>query len=151
MQILSTSLKETQEIGEHIACLLKEGDVIALFGDLGSGKTILAQSIIRALEVKEEYIISPSFVLIRDYQGKFKINHLDLYRLHFLEELLELGYEDYFYSKEGIVIIEWAQKVKELLPQDYLKIVLKIKGEFKRSIKIEGMGEGFKKRLKKKF
>jgi tRNA threonylcarbamoyladenosine biosynthesis protein TsaE len=147
MQVISKSPAQTQAIGKKIALFLKKGDLVALFGELGSGKTVLAQSIIRALGVKEPYIISPTFVLIREYEGKFKIFHFDLYRLNYLEELLDLGYEDYFYSPKGITIIEWAQKTKSLLPKEYLKIELSIRNEFTRLIKIEPKGREFKKRL----
>ena len=148
---LSKSPTQTQALGKKIARFLKKGDVIALFGELGSGKTVLAQSIIRALGVSESYIISPSFVLIREYKGKYKIFHFDFYRLNYLEELLDLGYEDYVYNTLGITIIEWAQKVENLLPKSYLRIELfnktgpavshkNKKGRLERLIKIKPVG-----------
>lgn len=143
-EMISKSPSQTQALGKKIACCLKKGDLVALLGELGSGKTILAQSIIKALGVDEAYIISPTFVLIREYKGKFKIFHFDLYRLNYLEQLLDLGYEDYFYNVEGITIIEWAQKIKSLLPRDYLKIELFNKSEFSRLIRIKGVGARFK-------
>lgn len=147
MRIISNSVGETQKLGGDLAALLKEGDFVALFGDLGSGKTTLAQSIMKALGVKEQYLISPTFVLVREYEGKFKIFHFDLYRLNYLEELLDLGYEDYFYSPKGVTLVEWAQKVEEFLPPEYFKIELSGKTENSRVIKISAVGGGFKKRL----
>lgn len=147
MRIVSNSVEETQKLGRDLAALLREGDFVALFGELGSGKTTLAQSIMKALGVKEHYLISPTFVLVREYEGKFKIFHFDLYRLNYLEELLDLGYEDYFYSPKGVTLVEWAQKVEEFLPTDYFKIELAGKTENSRVIKISAVGGSFKKRL----
>jgi len=176
-EVISKSPKETIALGKKIARFLKKGDVVALFGDLGSGKTTLAQSIMKALGVKEHYILSPTFVLIREYEGKVKIFHFDFYRLNYLEELLSLGYEDYFYNTQAITIIEWAEKAESLLPENYLKIELfnsasrylpeKSKkknttgnlklppwadekffsSEFNRLINITGVGSNIKKRL----
>ncbi|MFH1856597.1 MAG: tRNA (adenosine(37)-N6)-threonylcarbamoyltransferase complex ATPase subunit type 1 TsaE [Candidatus Omnitrophota bacterium] len=148
MRIISNNLTQTKNLGKKIASLLKEGDFIALYGDLGSGKTTLAQSIIKSLGVKEGYIISPTFVLIREYEGKLKIYHFDLYRLNYLEELLELGYEDYFYRPKGVTLVEWAQKIEELLPREYLKIELFNRTETTRKIKITAYGKDLKERLK---
>lgn len=147
MQIISESPAQTKGLGKKIASFLKEGDVIALFGELGSGKTTLAQGIISALGIGESYIISPTFVLIREYKGEFKVFHLDLYRLNYIEELFELGYEDYFYSPKGVSLIEWAQKAKSLLPKNYLKIELLNRTETSRLIKISAVGSRFKKQL----
>jgi len=121
-------------IGKKIAKNLKKGDIICLFGELGSGKTVLAKGIIEALGVKRDKIISPTFCLIRQYhQAKFPVYHFDLYRLRRPHDILDLGYEEYLYGS-GITIIEWADRLKILLPGRYLKITLSVRGENKRSI-----------------
>jgi tRNA threonylcarbamoyladenosine biosynthesis protein TsaE len=134
MKIISRSVKETLRFGHKIAQKLKKGDIICLFGQLGSGKTVLAKGIIEALGVKRDKIISPTFCLIRQYQqAKFPVYHFDLYRLRQPHDVLELGYEEYLFGS-GITVIEWADRLKYLLPAKYLKITLFIRGEQKRLI-----------------
>lgn len=122
--LISKSALQTINIGKRLGKVLKKGDIIALVGDLGSGKTTLTSGIAAGLEVKD-YVRSPTFTLINEYQGRIPLYHFDLYRLSCLTDLEELGYQEYFYG-EGATIIEWAQKCKELLPQNHLRIELKV-------------------------
>jgi len=125
MEIVTSSPEETQELGKKIAVLLRPGDVITLTGDLGAGKTCFTQGLGQGLKIKRN-ITSPTFNLIKEYQGTYPLYHFDLYRIE-EEEMAELGYEDYFYG-EGITIVEWPQKAGSLLPRERLEIEIS-KGE----------------------
>ncbi len=103
--------------------ILPAGSLIALVGELGAGKTCMAQGIIKGLGVVDAYISSPSYTLINEYQGRYPIYHFDLYRLDNSQQVEELGYEEYFFG-QGVTIIEWADKVRELLPRHYLELKL---------------------------
>lgn len=113
----------TRRLGEKLGKKLWPGAVVALIGDLGSGKTVLAQGILKGLGVGDKYMISPSFVLIKEYKGRLPAYHLDLFRLKRKKELSSLGIKEYLFS-DGITIIEWAEKIKEILPKDSLEIHL---------------------------
>lgn len=120
-EILIRSEEETKRFGHQLASHLKPGSVVALFGDLGTGKTTLTKSIGEGLGV-EEIITSPTFTVIQEYRNsKIPLYHFDVYRLQSEQELIELGYEEYFYG-EGVTIIEWADKVQGLLPRDAILI-----------------------------
>lgn len=119
---------------------LKKGDIVCLFGDLGSGKTVFVKGLALGLGAKKEKIISPSFVLLCQYlDGRLPLYHFDLYRLKRIEDILTLGYEEYLYG-EGITAIEWPQRFKYLLPERYLKVELLIKSPAKRLLKFKGVG-----------
>ncbi|MCX5702395.1 MAG: tRNA (adenosine(37)-N6)-threonylcarbamoyltransferase complex ATPase subunit type 1 TsaE [Candidatus Omnitrophica bacterium] len=149
MGIISNSVWDTIKIGKTIAHQLQEADIICLFGQLGSGKTVLVKGIARGLGIRNKTIISPTFVLLRQYvTGKIALNHFDLYRLKAPKEILSLGYEDYLYD-HAVSVIEWADRLKYLLPKEYLKIELIIKGKNKRLIKFSAYGNRYKKLLAK--
>lgn len=101
-------------------------------GELGAGKTTLIQGIAEGLEIKD-YVTSPSFTLINEYRGKFPVYHVDLYRLENIESVKELGIEEYF-EKDGIIIIEWAERMKDLLPKTAQKIRIEVIDENTRNI-----------------
>ncbi len=139
--LLTKSPAETKRLGERIGKLLLPGDVVALSGELGSGKTVLTKGIARGLGIKGNPVRSPSFVLIKEYPGKVPLFHFDLYRLTKPGELNTIGYEEYFSSK-GVVVIEWAERAKNFLPEKYLEVELSIinKNERKISVKMKGKG-----------
>lgn len=130
---------ETRSLGRILGKLLQEGDVVALYGDLGSGKTCLAQGIAHGIGVKERYITSPTFIMINEYTGRIPFYHIDLYRVAF-SELGGLGFRDYL-SDVGATVIEWAERAGDELPEERLSIYLKITGKKSREIKFEGEGE----------
>ena len=149
MEIISKSVKDTINIGKAIAKNLKLGDIICLFGELGSGKTVLTKGIALGLGIERKRLISPSFVLIREHsQGKLPLYHLDLYRLKEARDILVLGYEEYLYG-EGVTVIEWADRLKYLIPAEFLKIELFIKENSKRKIKFTAFGRSYKKLLER--
>ena len=111
------SEKETERIGEAIGRAAEPGTVVALIGDLGTGKTTLTKSIARGLGVTET-VTSPTFNIIREYKsGRIPLYHFDVYRIGDPDEMFELGYEEYFYG-DGICVVEWADIIEELLPED---------------------------------
>jgi len=146
MKILSGSVKQTLEIGKKIARNLTKGDIICLFGELGSGKTVLAKGIAVGLGIRKEDVISPTFVLIRRHDSKAKIPlyHFDLYRLKGCSDVAVLGYEEFVYG-DGISLIEWADRLKELMPQQCLKIKLAVRGKNSRLIDISCHGRRYDK------
>lgn len=140
MKIMSNSENQTLRIGRIIAKNLQKGDIICLFGKLGSGKTILTKGIAWGLGIDKKRIISPSFVLIRQYTGgRLPFYHFDLYRLKRTKDIFGLGYEEYLYN-DGVTVIEWADRLKYLLPQEYLKIELFIKGNKERLLEFTAKG-----------
>jgi len=148
IKFLSHSEEETINFGVRLARNLRPSDIICLFGELGSGKTRLTKGVAEGLGFKKNEIISPSFVFIKEYRkGKFCLYHFDLYRLKNLKELFGLGYQEYLYS-DAITVIEWADKMKGILPKDYLGIKFTIKGENERLIRLLPYGERYKKIIK---
>lgn len=119
--IISRKPEETEYIGQRMAKFLKPGDFISLNGDLGSGKTVLSQGIAKGLEI-DEPITSPTFTIIQEYhKGRLPFYHMDVYRLNSVNEMDDLGYEEYFYG-EGVTIVEWGNKFAEILPEEFLNI-----------------------------
>lgn len=130
------SPEETQEIGVRIGTALSSGDVVALIGDLGAGKTCLTQGIARGVGVyRDQTVNSPSYILINEYEGKIPIYHIDLYRLERVEDIVALGLEDYF-GGDGICVIEWADRMGELLPESHIQVTITAEDEFTRAIEV---------------
>ena len=147
MRIVSESVADTLRLGKKIAGSLEKGDIVCLFGQLGSGKTVFTKGIARGLGIKKNAVISPSFVLMRQYTGaKKKLHHLDLYRLKTTRDILGLGYEDYI-CDDAVAVIEWAERLGYLLPKEYLKVELFIRQDSQRLISISGVGGRYKKLL----
>jgi len=143
LKLISHSPEQTQHLGKHLGKLVQAGDVLCLIGNLGSGKTCLTQGIAWGLGIKE-YAFSPSFVIVRECQGRFPLYHIDFYRLEQLDEIVGLGLEEYFYGN-GICVIEWAEKGMEVLPEEKLVIRLNYIAETERSFSIEAEGERHQK------
>lgn len=121
MRIVIQNELDTKRFGIELAQKLKPGDIVALIGDLGTGKTTLTKSIAEGLGITE-MITSPTFAIVQEYMsGRIPLYHFDVYRLNSEEEMYELGYEEYFFGK-GVCIVEWADKILELIPQDSIII-----------------------------
>jgi tRNA threonylcarbamoyladenosine biosynthesis protein TsaE len=148
MQKLSGSVNQTLAIGKRLARSLSGGEIILLSGPLGSGKTILAKGIAQGLEINKNNIISPTFILLRIYKGKYILQHFDLYRVKDLEDIFALGYQEYFYS-DAVTVIEWPERLKFLLPKEFLKIKLFFKDGNKRLLSFIAKGLKYKKLLEK--
>ena len=124
MELLLTthSETETQQLGERMSQLLKSGDIVGFFGDLGSGKTQLIKGICQGLGCGDE-VSSPTFTIINEYKGRQPIYHFDFYRIDSEIEIYDLGYEEFFYGS-GICLIEWAERVTSFFPEYYIKVHL---------------------------
>ena len=141
MEVICDSFQETKIFASRLSKKIQKGQVIALKGDLGSGKTTFSQGIAEGLGI-EQHVGSPTFKLVSEYVGKvLKLYHVDCYRLNNAEEFLNLGGENLLLPDNGITLIEWANIIQELLPEDVIEIVFsRVKGEpNKRLLKIRGM------------
>ena len=136
LNIISHSEEQTLGLAEKLAqsCFLK-GDVLVLTGSLGAGKTVFVRGLARGLKLDENAVNSPSFTIVNEYPGEKPLYHFDLYRLHDTGELYEIGWEDYL-GRDGIVVVEWGEKAKEMLPGNYYRLEFKIINEEEREIDI---------------
>lgn len=143
------SSKETQLLGRQIGKLAQSGDVFLFTGNLGTGKTCLIQGIAEGLGIKE-HPFSPSFVIVREYHGRLPLYHIDLYRLDHVEEIAELGLEQYLYSN-GVCAVEWAEKGLQVLPERNLLIALSYVSDCdtERAICLEPRGERYLELVRK--
>lgn len=142
LELISTGEAQTQAWGAQLAKLLQVGDVVCLVGELGAGKTILTQGIGRGLGVREP-IISPTFTLIREYQGRLPLYHVDCYRLSNPQEAWALGLDDYFYG-DGVTVVEWADRIRPLLPHDRLWIEMEYVDPARRRLRWSATGARYK-------
>ena len=141
MKLISDSREQTVEIGRRIGAFLGSGDIVALIGELGSGKTCLTQGMAKGLGVAENVpVVSPTFTLVNEYPGRIPLVHLDVYRLSGPQDLEDMGYEEYFYGG-GVVVIEWAEKVREILPEKTIVVRMAYIDENTRELIIEGPPE----------
>jgi tRNA threonylcarbamoyladenosine biosynthesis protein TsaE len=139
---VTRSPRETVELGKLLGSCLVSGDVVGLYGELGSGKTTVTKGLAAGLGAEgAEEVRSPTFVLLNLYKGNVPIYHIDLYRVQSLERLHDIGYEEYAFGK-GVVIIEWAEKAEGVLPDHAIRLWLKTLGRQAREIRVEFPGEG---------
>ena len=142
----TSSPEATRSLAELLGQLLQPGDLVALVGELGSGKTLFSQGLARGLGVpKNFYITSPTFAIINEYPGRVPFYHLDLYRVS-QGEFAELGLEEILFA-QGAVAIEWAERLGEYLPAERLEVHLTFLGEVERNITFCAFGDKFEKRL----
>ncbi|MFC2068478.1 tRNA (adenosine(37)-N6)-threonylcarbamoyltransferase complex ATPase subunit type 1 TsaE [Chloroflexota bacterium] len=141
LELISDSPEQTQRLGVHLGKSALKGDIFLLVGSLGAGKTCFTQGIVWGLDI-QEYALSPSFVIVRELYGRLPLYHIDLYRLDRLEEILELGMDDYLYGN-GVCVIEWAEKGRDVLPVEHLLVQISYLSETKRSLKIQPSGKRY--------
>ena len=123
--IVFKTLEDTQQFGRKLGELAEAGDMICLDGELGTGKTTLTQAIAEGLEVPASfYVTSPSFAIFHEYPGRLPLYHMDFYRLRNSHEIIEMGFDEYFHLN-GITVIEWSERGRDLLPADHLQLLLK--------------------------
>jgi tRNA threonylcarbamoyladenosine biosynthesis protein TsaE len=143
---LSGSEEETFQFGCRIGENAKPGDIILLYGDLGSGKTIMTKGIAYGAGVSD-MVTSPTFTLMNQYSGRYPLYHFDIYRLTYPEELFDLDYEEYLFG-DGIAIVEWPERMGDLLPEEYLQIILdKTQRENQRKITLKPHGSKYMERV----
>ena len=153
--LVSRTPLQTQELAATVAGALRPGDVVALTGELGAGKTCFVQGAAAAMGVTER-VTSPSFVLRREYEGHVPILHMDIYRLETLQEIVDIGYEEVF-DQSRVTFIEWGDAMSPLLPRDHLELEFRlppadpaatdVPGEEDRRIVVRPRGEDWLRRI----
>jgi tRNA threonylcarbamoyladenosine biosynthesis protein TsaE len=146
LDFISHSEAQTRRLGARLGELLARGDIIALQGELGSGKTRWVQGVGQGLQV-EQAVTSPTFTLVHEYPGRLTLYHIDLYRIDQAAEALAFGIEDYLYG-DGVCLIEWVERVAEVLPLDYLWITFHYLNDTKRRITMQAAGDHYQRLLK---
>ena len=141
LELISHSPEQTQKLGIRIGELALPGDIFLLVGDLGAGKTCLTQGIAWGLGIKE-YALSPSFVIVRELYGRLPLYHMDLYRLEHIEEIAELGLDDYLYGN-GVCVVEWAERGLDMLPKEHLLIQINYLSDTERSFQLKPDGKRY--------
>ena len=127
------------KLGNRFGQLAKPGMVISLRGSLGAGKTVFARGVARSLGI-EEAIVSPTFTLVQEYDGRLPMYHMDLYRITSSEDFEMIGGEDMLYS-DGVCLIEWSEIINEMLPQDTIFINIKVNPDQSRTVTIDSKGD----------
>ena len=145
LEVISNSAEQTRKVGVRLGKLASPGDIILLVGPLGAGKTCLTQGIALGLGI-DEYTLSPSFVLVREYQGRLPLYHIDLYRLDKIEEVVQLGLDDYLYGN-GVCVVEWADKGLSILPEEHLLIEIEFISSTKRKLNFVPQGTRYMEML----
>jgi tRNA threonylcarbamoyladenosine biosynthesis protein TsaE len=145
MVFQTNSTSETIRMGKRLGRLLQPGDVVALVGDLGTGKTQFIKGLAEGVGVgRATYVSSPSFTLINEYPGRVPLYHIDLFRLQSEKEAEGLGLEEYVRGN-GVTAIEWADKIFSLLPEELFWVKIHYTGEHTRSLEILGKGDRYEK------
>jgi len=135
LSIISHSPDETIGLASKLVGLFTPQDVIVLKGSLGSGKTVFVKGLAKALGLDENKVNSPSFTIVNEYPGKNPLYHFDLYRLENIDELIEIGWDEYI-NREGLMVVEWGEKAGNYLPDRYYELEFKILNESEREINI---------------
>jgi len=145
LETISRSPEQTRQLGQRLGELARPGDVVLLVGSLGTGKTCLTQGIAWGLGVVD-YTASPSFVLVREHQGRLPLYHIDLYRLERVAEVADLGLDDYLYGS-GMCVVEWADRALNLMPPEHLLIELTYLSPRRRRLCLEPQGQRYSELL----
>lgn len=147
VRLVTRSPRQTQRLGFRLGELAQRGDIFLLVGSLGAGKTCLTQGIAWGLDIKE-YAFSPSFIIVREYHGRLPLYHMDFYRLNRIEEVLDLGLEDYFYGP-GVCVVEWADRGLGVLPQEHLLVTIAYISDTERGFLFEPKGKRYQEVLER--
>ncbi|MSQ41342.1 MAG: tRNA (adenosine(37)-N6)-threonylcarbamoyltransferase complex ATPase subunit type 1 TsaE [Dehalococcoidia bacterium] len=139
LRLITTSPEGTQEVGRALGTAARAGDVFLLSGGLGVGKTCLTQGIAWGVGV-QEHARSPTFVLVTEYRGRLPVYHMDLYRIDHLNEVLDLGLDEYLFG-QGVCVIEWAEKAPEAFPADHVSVQMEEEGETQRVLEVTTHGQ----------
>lgn len=131
----SSSAEATRKVGRKLVRENPEGSIVCLYGPLAAGKTTLVKGMAEELGI-EEPIVSPSYVLMREYEGDAPLFHLDLFRINSGDEFIEAGLEEYLLVEEGFTAIEWAGRIDSILPEERIEVKLDLRGEDEREIEV---------------
>jgi tRNA threonylcarbamoyladenosine biosynthesis protein TsaE len=142
--VITSSPEQTWKTGELLGALLGAGDTVCLYGDLGAGKTSFSYGIALGLDVRDQYITSPTFTFVNEYKGRVPFYHIDLYRLKDPDELEGIGFEEYLDS-DGATVIEWAERAEDELPAECLSVYLSYVDDHSREIGFLAEGERYEK------
>ncbi|MBN1188567.1 MAG: tRNA (adenosine(37)-N6)-threonylcarbamoyltransferase complex ATPase subunit type 1 TsaE [Dehalococcoidales bacterium] len=145
LKLISRSPAETQQLGMQLGKLAQPGYIYLLSGNLGTGKTCLTQGIVWGLDSRE-YALSPTFVLVREIQGRLPLYHIDLYRLDRVEEIADLGLDEYLYG-QGLCVIEWAEKGFSVLPGEHLLVKIEYLEDTERRFELLAQGKRYENLL----
>jgi tRNA threonylcarbamoyladenosine biosynthesis protein TsaE len=144
-RVVTRSTDETLELARAVAELLRPGDVVSLVGELGAGKTVFARGVARALGVTE-LVVSPTFTIVREYEGRVPLVHVDVYRIDAVQELHDLGFEEVV-RDDAVTLVEWGDRIDGLLPGDRLDVRLAPgAADDERVVEIEGHGHSWRAR-----
>lgn len=144
MEFLINSAEQTISLGEKLGRLVNPGDIICIEGDLGTGKTQFTKGLARGLNV-EDYITSPTFTIVNEYLGRLKLYHFDVYRVNDPDEIEAIGFDEYIFG-EGVSVIEWANYIRGLIPNEYIEIIIEKQpalGENYRKLTINNYGDKY--------
>jgi tRNA threonylcarbamoyladenosine biosynthesis protein TsaE len=144
--VITSSTEQTEEVGRILGAMLEPGDLVCLYGDLGAGKTHFSYGVALGLQVSDQYVTSPTFTFVNEYEGRIPFYHIDLYRLNDPSELESIGFEEYVDS-DGATVIEWADRAEAELPDEKLNVYLSDVSENSREIGFFAEGERYQKLL----
>jgi tRNA threonylcarbamoyladenosine biosynthesis protein TsaE len=142
VELFSGSPEDTFEIARRLGEILAPGDVVALTGDLGAGKTCFCKGIGAALGIPPDRVVSPTFTIVTEHEGILPLVHVDVYRLDTVREAIEIGLEETLSGEGTVCVLEWAEKVEELLPTGSIRVTFTISGEDRRGIAISLPDQG---------
>ncbi|HEY7440588.1 MAG TPA: tRNA (adenosine(37)-N6)-threonylcarbamoyltransferase complex ATPase subunit type 1 TsaE [Acidimicrobiia bacterium] len=150
MEICSRAAEETLAVGACVAGVLRGGDVVVLSGELGAGKTVFAKGVAQGLGVVEP-VVSPTFTIVREYEGRLPLKHVDVYRLDHLQELIDIGLEELL-DDRSVMLVEWGEAVGAVLPEERLEVRLDLlppeeAGDEARVITLVGSGMSWRDRV----
>lgn len=146
-ELVTSNSEETAQFAEKLGGQLQPGDVIALEGDLGAGKTTFTKGLAKGLDIKRT-VNSPTFTIIKEYQGRLPLYHMDVYRV--ADAMEDLGFDEYF-EGDGVTVVEWAHLIKEQLPTELLTIYLYHEQEDRRKLVLVPKGKGYEELCKELF
>ena len=139
LHLISRSPADTLALGERIGKAVEAGDLLALYGGLGAGKTVLVKGIVRGLGGDPDRVTSPTFVLMVRHEARLPLFHFDAYRLRDSRDMLEIGAEEVFYG-DGVTVVEWAERVQDILPSDRLDVHVDVIAESERQVRLLATG-----------
>lgn len=143
MEIITKNVEETMIIGERMGKSVEKGTTVCLTGDLGTGKTHFAKGFAKGMGI-DENITSPTFTIVNEYhEGRLPFYHFDVYRVNDLDEILDIGFDEYIYG-QGVTLIEWADMIEAILPEDFIHVKIeKTDHPDERKITIKSFGKEF--------